>query len=76
MDTIRPDWVCRHCGLPAWDWDGQDEYFCPNGCTSDEMPSTTILRPWDNNLDAGKQPPGKLNSTGEDREWLRQIGIA
>lgn len=76
MDTVTPDWVCAHCGLPTWDWDRQDEYFCPNGCTSNEIPSTTILRPWDESQDAGKQPPWKLNLTAADREWLRQIGIA
>jgi hypothetical protein len=49
------DYVCAHCGLPAWDWDGEDEYVCPNGCASDTMPATTILRLWDDKLDAGKK---------------------
>jgi hypothetical protein len=69
----NPDYVCAHCGLPCWNWSGEDEYVCPNGCCSMELPGTTILRPWNDALDAGKW--FNPTWTDDDKELLREAGI-
>jgi hypothetical protein len=73
---MTADYVCTHCGEPAWDWDGEDEYVCPNGCASDTMPGTTILRAWDDFIDVGKLSPTRLDLTRADVAFLRRVKIS